>query len=283
MRRLSWDWLGVVPFFVFAFLFMLLPTVSLFVGSFQNKDGAFTFDNILGLFAPNILSSYLLSIEISLVTAIGGGIFGFMLAYAATIGHLPKLVRDSLFTFCGVASNFAGVPLAFAFIATLGRVGLVTLFLKNTFGLYLYDTPFNLYNFWGLSVVYMYFQFPLMVLIIAPALDGLRHEWREASQNLGASYFQYWRHVAFPILLPSILGTIILLFGNAFGAVATAYALTGGSLPIITLQIGAQMQGDVLHNPNLGYALAFGMFVIMALSLIGYSLLQRQSEKWLRS
>lgn len=281
-RQISWTWLGVVPFFAFAFLFMLLPTASLFIGSFQDRNGNPTLENILGLFEPVILNSYLLSIEISLVTAIGGGIFGFMLAYAATLGGLPRVVRDGLFTFCGVASNFAGVPLAFAFIATLGRVGLVTLFIRNTLGVSPYDIGFNLYNFWGLSVVYMYFQFPLMVLIIAPALDGLKREWREASENLGASGFQYWRYVAFPILLPSILGTMILLFGNAFGAVATAYALTGGQLPIITLKIGQQIRGDVLHNPNLGYALAFGMFVIMAISLLGYSALQRQSEKWLR-
>lgn len=282
-RSVILDWIVVVPFFLFAFFFMLLPSASLFIGSFQDKDGAFTLSNIIGLFEPSILSSYLLSIEISLVTAIGGGIFGFLLAYAVTLGGLPRVVRDSLFTFCGVASNFAGVPLAFAFIATLGRAGLITLLLRNYFGFFLYDTPFNLYNFWGLSVVYMYFQFPLMVLIIAPALDGMKREWREASENLGANHFQYWRHVAFPILLPSLLGCMILLFGNAFGAVATAYALTGGSLPIITLQIGNQIRGDVLHNPNLGYALAFGMFVIMALSLIGYSLLQRQTAKWLRS
>lgn len=282
-RVLFLDWLPVVPFFLFAIFFMLLPTASLFIGSFQDRNGAFTLANIAGLFEPVILNSYLLSIEISIVTAIGGGIFGFLLAYAATIGGLPRGVRDALFTFCGVASNFAGVPLAFAFIATLGRAGLITLFLRNYFGFFLYDTEFSLYNFWGLSVVYMYFQFPLMVLIIAPALDGLKREWREASENLGATYFEYWRRVAFPILLPSLLGCMILLFGNAFGAVATAYALTGGSLPIITLKIGDQMRGDVLHNPNLGYALAFGMFVIMTVSLVGYSLLQRRSERWLRS
>lgn len=282
-RTIFLDWIPVLPFFLFAIFFMLLPTASLFIGSFQDRNGAFTLSNITGLFEPVILSSYLLSIEISLVTAIGGGIFGFLLAYAATIGGLPRVVRDALFTFCGVASNFAGVPLAFAFIATLGRAGLITLFLRNYFGFFLYDTQFSLYNFWGLSVVYMYFQFPLMVLIIAPALDGLKREWREASENLGATYFDYWRRVAFPILLPSLLGCMILLFGNAFGAVATAYALTGGSLPIVTLKIGDQIRGDVLHNPNLGYALAFGMFVIMAFSLVGYSVLQRRSERWLRS
>ncbi len=121
-----------------------------------------------------------------------------------------------------------------------------------------------------------------MVLIIAPALDGLKREWREASENLRATPSQYWRHIALPILMPSLLGTMILLFGNAFGAYATAFALTGGSLNLITIQIGAQIRGDVLHNPNLGYALALGMVVIMAISIGAYSWLQRWSARWLR-
>jgi putative spermidine/putrescine transport system permease protein len=187
-----------------------------------------------------------------------------------------------LITFSGVASNFAGVPLAFAFVSTLGRTGFITAVLKNVFHLNIYDAGFNLYSFLGLSLTYMYFQFPLMVLVMAPALDGLKREWREAAENLGASTTQYWLHIALPVLLPSILGSMILLFGNAFGAYATAYALTGGALPIITIQIGAQIRGDVLHNPGLGYAMAMGMVVVMAVSLAGYSWLQGRTERWLR-
>jgi putative spermidine/putrescine transport system permease protein len=281
-RRFSWAWLGVAPFFLFAFAFMLLPSSSLFVDSFRDNSGRFTLGNLVGLFRPDILSSYLLSIEISAATAIGGGLFGFLLAYAVTVGGLPRFVRGGLMTFSGVASNFAGVPLAFAFISVLGRTGFVTTVLRNVFHINIYQAGFNLYGFAGLTLTYMYFQFPLMVLIMAPALDGLKREWREACENLGASTFEYWRYVALPILLPSLLGTMILLFGNAFGAYATAYALTGGNLPIITILIGAQMRGDVLHNQNLGYAMALGMVVIMAVSLIGYSWLQRRTEKWLR-
>ena len=151
-----------------------------------------------------------------------------------------------------------------------------------SFDLNIYDAGFNLYSFLGLSLTYMYFQFPLMVLIMAPALDGLKREWREAAENLGASTFQYWMQVALPVLLPSILGAMILFFGNAFGAYATAYALTGGRLPIITIQIGAQVRGDVLHNAGLGNAMAMGMVVIMAISLAGYSWLQAKTERWLR-
>src|SRR6266508_985998 len=281
---LDWKkWLGVIPFFLFAILFLLLPSLRLFIGSFTDNAGRFTVNNILQLFEQkSILDAYWLSIRISAVTAIGGGIFGFLLAYAVTIGGLPTPLRSMLITFSGVASNFAGVPLAFAFVATLGRTGIITAILNNVFYINIYQAGLNLYSFVGLSLTYMYFQFPLMVLIMAPALDGLKREWREAAENLGATTFQYWSQVAMPILLPSLLGAMILLFGNAFGAYATAYALTGGTLPIVTIQIGAQIRGDVLHNPGLGYAMAMGMVFIMAISLAGYSWLQRISERWLR-
>lgn len=277
------NWIGVVPFFLFAILFIFLPSMRLFVDSFKNNEGRFTFANILQLFSePYILNAYILSIKISAVTAIGGAIFGFLLAYSITVGNLPKSLRPVLITFSGVASNFAGVPLAFAFVSTLGRTGFVTALLINVFGMDLYKSGFNLYGFAGLSLVYMYFQFPLMVLIMTPALDGLRQEWREAAENLGANPMQYWLRIALPILLPSILGATILLFGNAFGAYATAYALTGGRLGLITIQIGAQIRGDVLHNPGLGYAMAMGMVFIMAISLAGYSWLQAKTERWLK-
>ncbi|MBI3166544.1 MAG: ABC transporter permease subunit, partial [Chloroflexi bacterium] len=276
-------WLGVAPFLLFAVLFLFLPSLRLVTASFTNPDGAFTLENVAQLVSePFILNAYKLSIQISAITALGGGLLGFLMAYAVTVGGLPKPLRSMLITFSGVASNFAGVPLAFAFVATLGRQGFVTHILKDYFGLSLYDAGFNLYSFAGLSLVYMYFQFPLMVLIMAPALDGLKREWREAAENLGANTTQYWLKVALPVLLPSILGAMILLFGNAFGAYATAYALTGGRIGIVTIQIGAQIRGDVLYNPGLGYAMAIGMVVIMAVSLAGYSWLQAKTERWLK-
>lgn len=281
-RRTWIAWLGVVPFFAFATAFMFWPAAKLFIGAFQDADGNVTFANITGLFQPYILEAYWLTIRISLVTALFGGLFGFFIAYAAILGGLPGFVGAMLATFSGVASNFAGIPLAFAFIATLGRVGLVTVFLKNIVGLDIYDLGFNLYTFTGLSLTYLYFQFPLMVLIMAPALEGLKREWREAANNLGASSFQYWRYVALPILLPSLLGCMILLFGNAFGAYATAYGLTGGSLNLVPIIIGAQVRGDVLHDPGLGYALALGMVVVMAVSLAGFSWLQSRTSRWVR-
>jgi len=276
-------WVGVVPFFLFAVLFLIWPSAKLMLGAFFDQEGRFTLSNLLELFKnPAIVSAYLLSIEVSAATAVLGGIFGFLLAYSVTVGGLPKILRSSLLTFSAVASNFAGVPLAFAFVATLGRTGFITVFLKNVLRINIYSAGFNLYSFLGLSMTYMYFQFPLMVLIMAPALDALKREWREAAENLGATTIQYWRTVALPILLPSIVGTMFLLFANAFGAYATAYALTGGSLALITIQLRAQIGGDVLHNPSLGYAMAMGMIIIMAVSTLGYIWLQARSERWLK-
>jgi len=275
------NWLGVLPFFLFIFLFVFLPSFSLVSGSFQDRQGNFTFQNYLDLFSPSILSAYWVTIRISLASAVGGGILGFFMAYAVTLGGLPKGLRNALLTFSGVASNFAGVPLAFAFIATLGRTGMVTVLLKMA-GFDLYDRGFSLYSFWGLTLTYLYFQFPLMILIITPALDGLKREWREAAENLGASSWTYWRRVALPVLTPSILGAMILLFGNAFGAYATALSLTGGFINLITILIGSQIKGDVLQNTGLGYALAIGMVIVMAGAITIYYFLRRRSERWLR-
>jgi putative spermidine/putrescine transport system permease protein len=280
-RRASFAWLGVAPFFLFSAAFLFLPVAFLVTGSFQAADGSLTVKNYLDLSDPYLVDAFRTSIEISAITAIGGGIFGLLLAYSVILGGLPGILRSALMTFSGVASNFAGVPLALAFAFTLGNLGLVTRLIFDLTGVKITD-GFSLGTKLGLEIVYLYFQFPLMVLIIAPALAGLRKDWREAAENLGASPLQYWRYVALPVLMPSILGAIVLLFGNAFGAQATAYQLTGGLINIVTLVITAQIRGDVLHNPGLGYAVAMGMVVIIGISILFYSMLQRRSERWLR-
>ncbi len=281
-KKASFAWLGLLPFLLFVFIFMVIPAAGIVTGSFQDANGAFTLANVRNLFRANIISSYLITMKVSATTAALGGVLGFLIAYGISIGGLPRPLRAFMSTFSGVASNFAGVPLAFAFIATLGRVGLVTVLLRTLLGIELYDTGFNLYSFWGLSLTYTYFQIPLMILIILPALDGMKKEWREASENLGASTFQYWSKVGIPVLLPSLLAAFVLLFGNAFGAYATAYSLTGGLINLVPILIGAQIRGNVLHDANLGYALALGMVVVMTMTIAIYSWLQKLSSRWVK-
>ncbi|WP_217696383.1 ABC transporter permease [Rhodobacter aestuarii] len=281
-RRLNLAWIGILPFAAFVALFLIAPTMKIVIGAFQRADGSFTLENIFGLFTPTILSSYWVSIKISLASSALGSLIGFLMAAAMVLGGLPRFIRSPLLTFSGVASNFAGVPLAFAFLATLGPLGLVTMWLRTEFGINLRAMGFNILSFWGLTITYIFFQIPLMILIITPALDGLKREWREAAQSLGASATQYWTQVALPILAPNILGTFALLFANAFGAVATAIALTGSSLNIVPIMLFAQIRGDVLGNPHLGYAMAFGMILVTALANVLYIVLRMRSERWLK-
>jgi putative spermidine/putrescine transport system permease protein len=280
--RLPTQWLGVAPFFVFAVMFLILPTLYLMLGAFQNDAGEFTLENIAALAQPSIVAAYWISIKVSVASALIGAFAGLAIAIAIVRGGLPNWIRSATLTFSGVASNFAGVPLAFAFLATLGRLGLATVLLDKLFGINIYSSGFNILSFWGLTLTYAYFQIPLMVVIITPAIDGLKKEWGEAAATLGATQAQYWRMVVIPVIWPSFLGTVILLFANAFGAIATAYALTGSSLNIVPILLYAQIRGDVLHNAHLGYAIAFGMIVITGLANVFYIWFRTRSERWLK-
>lgn len=285
VRRLSWALpkgaLGVAPFIGFAILFLILPTLYLFISAFVDTKGNPTLTNIQGLLQPKVVNSLWLSIQLSVASAVIGCAVGLAVALALIRGGLPDGLRSAVLTFSGVASNFAGVPLAFAFVATVGRVGLVTVLLKMT-GFDIYRAGFNLFAFWGLVATYCYFQIPLMVLIIAPAIDGLRNEWSEAASTLGATRLQYWRHVGFPVLWPNLLGTLSLLFANAFGAVATAFSLSGTQFNILPITLYSQIRGDALNNPGLGAAIAVLMVLLTGLTNVVYLWFRARAERWLK-
>ena len=279
-RRLSLAWIVTIPFFAYIFLFLFLPAGNVMAGAFNGKKGGWTFSNIQLLFHHPYIDSYKTSIEVSGVTALIGALAGLAIAYAAIRDGTPRWIRSALTTFSGVAANFGGIPLAFAFIATLGSIGIATKFLKNQLGIDIYGQGFTLFSKTGVEIVYLYFQLPLMILVIAPAIDGLRREWREAASNLGATPLQFWRYVGLPVLMPSILGAFILLFGNAFAAYATAYGLTSGGVNLVPISIGAYYSGNVLDNPHLAQAMAFGMFVVLAAMMVFYIPLQRRAARW---
>lgn len=279
------DWsalIGVAPFFAFAAVMMIAPTVALVADAFVNRQGQFTLKNFVDLNTPEVISAFAESIKISSASAVLGALIGLGLALVVGRGVSNSRVRSIVMTFCGVASNFSGVPLAFAFIATLGRLGLVTTALNTIAGLDIYDAGFDLASFWGLTITYLFFQIPITITIMMPAIDGLRREWREAAAILGARSWHYWRYIGLPVLWPSLLGTLALLFANSFGAIATAYALTGYAVNIVPILLYAQIRGDVLHNESLGAALALGMIAVMALANTIYLVLRARSERWLK-
>jgi putative spermidine/putrescine transport system permease protein len=248
------------------------------VGAFKDVHGGWTTHNITNLFNEPYFGAFKNSVELSGVTALLGGVFGVLIAYAAIRDGTPRWIRSMLTTFSGVAANFGGIPLAFAFIATLGAIGIVTQFFQNQLHYNLYQHNFTLFSKTGVEIVYLYFQLPLMILVIAPAIDGLKREWREAAASLGARPLQFWRYVGIPVLMPSILGAIILLFGNAFAAYATAYSL--GYRNLITILIGAYYSGNVLDDPHLAQAMALGMFFVLGVMMLIYVPLQRRAQRW---
>jgi putative spermidine/putrescine transport system permease protein len=276
-------WGGIVPFAAYVALFLGLPLYVVVHGALTTDSNHFTFSNFSTTFSyPSYRQAFENSLILSLWTSLLGAVFGIWLAAAVVTakpgGMLHRIVQSS----SGVLAYFAGVPLAFAFIAALGEVGVATLLLRHI-GINLYTDGFTLSSMLGVGLCYVYFQIPLMVILITPALEGLRPEWQEAAQGLGASKLGYLRHVAVPVLLPSVVGSTLILFGNAFSAYATALALVGSTLDIVPAQIDSAINGNVeVGADRLGLALGVEMILVILVVMVGYWLVQRRARRWLQ-
>lgn len=274
-RRPQTAWLAALPLFLLVALAFGLPALAMTDGAFTVADGGYGLDNLERSVDGAYATALLGSVKLSALTAAAGTVFGLFLAQAV-VSSRGRALREAVLTASGVLANFGGVPLAFAFVATLGNAGVLT----TEFGLD--EHGWSLYGFWGLALTYLYFLVPLMVLTVAPALDGLRVQWREAAHDNGATAWQYWRHVGIPVLLPSLLGGFVLLFGSAFAAYATAAAMVGSSVPLVTLQIADALSGNVLvGQENVALALSLDMVVVAALVMAVHLPLQRRSTRWL--
>lgn len=274
--------LGVVPFAAYVLLFLAVPTALAVATGFQDTQGRLTFSNVQALGDPAVLSAFGASLGLSAVTAVVGALLGAVVCLAL-LGSDPRgPLRTVVDAVASVFAQFGGVMLAFAFIASIGAQGLVTTLLADA-GVPLYSDGVWLYQLPGLVLPYLYFQVPLMVLTFLPALEGLRPEWAEANAVLGGGGISYWWRVAVPVLAPSFLGSVLLLFANAFSSFATAAALISQGTQIVPLQIRAALVSEtVLGHENLAGALAFGMLVVMIVLMSGYALLQRRARRWQR-
>ncbi|WP_181311473.1 ABC transporter permease [Nocardioides campestrisoli] len=273
---------GLLPFLVFVTAFLVVPTITVVIGAFQDADGGFSFEKIEALGGETALRALWQSVLLSASSAAIGAVLGALLTYLVISSPPASLARRVITSICSVLAQFGGVTLAFAWMATLGFGGLLTNLLADVLGMdatgsgWLYDLP-------GLILVYTYFQIPLMVIVFLPAMEGLRPQWREAAVNLGASTRQYWTQVAFPLLRPAFLGSALLLFANAFAAYATAAALVSQGAPITPLLIRSALTSEVvLGQANFAFALALQMILVVVVVMVGYALLLRRSSRWLR-
>ncbi len=275
--------LGLTPFASYVLLFLALPTAIAMATGFFDNAGKFTFDNIAAIFDPVILKTFVSSFWVSALTSIIGAVVGALVCYALLGTRPDGPLRRMIESASSVLAQFGGVMLAFAFIATVGVQGLVTVWLQNLFNINIYANGVWLYSVPGLILPYVYFQVPLMVITFLPALEGLKPQWAEANATLGGGRFTYWTRIAAPVLAPAFFGSLLLLFANAFSAYATAAALISQGSQIVPLQIRAALVSEtILGRANMAGALALGMIVVMIVVMTAYSFLQRRTTMWQR-
>jgi putative spermidine/putrescine transport system permease protein len=276
-------WSGIMPFAAYVLVFLGLPLYMVVHGSLTTSGGSLTLNNFKATFtSPEYKAAFENSLVLALWTSIAGAFFGVWLAAAVILAKPGGMLRRIVSSASGVFAYFAGLPLAFAFIAALGPLGVATILLKDA-GYNLYSHGFTISSIFGVGLAYVYFQIPLMVILVTPALEGLRPQWQEAAQSLGATKFAYLRHVAVPVLAPSVIGATLILFGNAFSAYATALALVGSTFAIVPAQIDDAINGNVLvGQANIGLALGVEMIIVIVFVMIGYGLIQRRARRWLQ-
>ena len=276
-------YLGLLPFSAYVVVFLAIPTVLAVGTGFFTEDGALTFDNLAGLFAPAVLQTFASSFWVSAVTAVAGAIIGALVCYALLGTRAEGALRTIIDSASSVLAQFGGVMLAFAFIAAIGSQGLITVWLRDSLGVDIFANGVWLYQVPGLLPVYLYFQVPLMIITFMPALAGLKGTWAEANATLGGTRWSYWTRIAIPVLAPSFLGSLLLLFANAFSSYATAAALISQGSQIVPLQIRSALVSEtVLGRENMAGALALGMVVVMIVVMWGYSVLQTRTSRWQR-
>jgi len=264
------DSIWIIPFFLFCLIFEIIPIIILVKDSFFDSAGLFTLANYAGLKKPVYMLSFWNSIRLSAITALFGTVLGTFIGYSI-LKTKAKWLKGLFTALANVTTNFAGAPLAFAFIIILGENGVITLLFALVLNIHLYP-HFQIYSYAGLVVAYTYFQLPLMILLIIPSFAGLQKEWREAAVNMGASTFTYWRYIGLPLLTPSLIAGFVLLFANAYGAYATAYTLVASNLMLVTTQIAFVVKGEVLHNPALAKAMATVSLLIMGICISIYKI-----------
>lgn len=272
--------LALIPFLFLIVMYELLPLIMLVVDSLKSeksKDILFTLENYQKIFSTlSYRKAIANSLKITSISTAFGIVIAFLGARAAY--NSRGKFRNVYLTVLNMTSNFAGVPLAFAYMIILGNAGVVKQ-IADMYGIgFLQD--FDLYSSTGLTMIYVYFQIPLSTLLLIPAFNGIRKEWGEANMLLGGTSARFWQKVGIPVLLPSLFSTLSVLFANALSAYATAYALLMNNFSLLPINISASFVGDIKSKPKLGAALSVVMMIIMSIVILVNNYITKKTTKW---
>lgn len=272
------SFLPLLPFLALIGYFFFYPIAVVFSDSIHDNKHHLTLSAYKALFGGDYRNAFIGSFELAAYSMAISAIIGAAICFALvkTNGNTKRVIS----AIAGVLTSTGGIPLAFSFIAAFGQEGLVTKILLNVFHWDIYGGAFDIYNFWGILLVYCFFQAPLMVIVFTPAVENLKAEWLEANETLGGSRLQYLRHVTIPVLFPAFLSSCLLLFASGFSAYATAAAMSNGTIPLVPLLIGNLVNGEVIADQaNQGDALAMGMIVVSIIVFAAYALVLRIMRK----
>ncbi|MHB8262814.1 MAG: ABC transporter permease [Acidimicrobiales bacterium] len=272
---------GLVPLVAYMALFFFLPTAGVLVNAFRSNSGHLSLVNLRMAAQGAYLKSLAVSVELSAISAGIAAVVGLVVV-VGIVSSASRLMQRVSGSISAVLANTGGIPLAFAFIATLGNFGIITKLLAGV-GFNPYVHGFSLYSLSGLVIVYQYFLVPMMVLVMLPAVEGLRREWSEVAANLGGKRRHFWRYVGLPLLAPTFFSGLLVLFADAFAAYATAAALAGGVIPLVPIEIGNFVSGNVIANQaHLGDALGLEMVVMVIVVAVVYGTVQHRRARWTR-
>ncbi len=280
-NRISAAILAVLPLLAVVFAFEVIPLFKLLISSFQPDviiTSGFSFDNYIQVFTSQ---DSLLAFRNSILIAVSSTVIGLVIAFAAirAVRKSPARTRKRFTALFSVVSNFSGIPLAFSFMILLGNAGIIKkIFEEVSGGIFAFD----LYSELGLMMLYIFFQIPLAALLLMPAFDAVSSEMEESSMMLGASDTFFWRKVGLPVMLPSVCGTVVILFANAVCAYATAYALLMNNFPLLSLNISAAYTGDMVSRPGLGAAMSVILMLTVCIVNALAGIIMKRSSSWMR-
>ncbi len=270
---MRWGWLLFVPFTLFIVVFAIIPAFGMFVSSIISVNGL-TFQYYESTFTGQYLHSFITTTALSLYSSLFSMAWGMVITWSL-VRTKNNWIQHTVTALSSTMANFAGLPLAVAFMTTLGMSGLLTELLKSV-NINLIAWGWNLASFSGLMVVYTSFLVPLCIILLLPALSSLKAEWEEASATLGAPFRTYVWRVVGPMMLPSLVGTFALLFANAFSTYVTAFVVAGGSVNLIPLIIGYMINGNVSLDVSLGDSLAIEEMVVLGLAVVLFLSMQKK-------
>lgn len=258
-----WNVVTIGIFLIFA-VCLIYPLFSLFFSSLKDSNtGEFTLSNFVQFFTKKYYyESLWRSFSVTIITTILTIVIGVPLAYVMTTCKIKgKGLIEILIIISVLSPPFIG---AYSWILLLGRSGVITTFLSDTFGI---NLP-SIYGFSGILLVFTLKLFPFIYMYTTGALKKLDVSLIEASESLGCTGVKKVFTVVIPLILPTVLAGSLLVFMNALADFGTPM-LIGEGYQVMPVLIYSEFISEVGGQANFAAALSAIMVFITTIIFLG--------------